>query len=255
MTARRLKARWPQVVLAGVAAAGFAAPAAGQSAPNLQLPVEFFLGGVQIGEAYFVSEPRGDGYRIDLTLETDGVVDWFFQAAMRSVVEGGVSGERFAPASWDLDVVSDEGDFVMRVDYVGDAPSEVSAEPPFDPRPWQIDPTAQSRTLDPLSAILMAMAPRDRDDLCDITLPIFDGRRRYDVVIDRVIRETDRDDGVVRIDCGGSYRRIAGFKPRFMEMDDIDFRVRFDLLPDGSVRPIRAWSDTEFGAAVAVVRD
>lgn len=227
--------------------------AAAQSAPSTRLPVDFYLGGVHLGSATFTSSGSGGRYQSRLDLETDGFVEWFFDAVLVARSAGAFDGRRLTPGSFDVDARSEEeGAFTIEMAFADGAPSRVVADPPYDPRPWEIDPTAQTGALDPLSAVLAGLVPNADGGACDRVIEIFDGRRRWDVEIGAEIRR-EAVDGGQRVDCSALYRRIGGFKPRFMEDPTIPFRIRFLERPDGTIDPVRAWSDTEFGTAVVVV--
>lgn len=216
---------------------------------------KFYVGGVLVGKATLTAQYDADSYRIRADASTTGAVGWFLKATFSTEAEGALARDKILPAFFRLDTLAAKKpqDVSMTYDKRG-APAEVLAEPPFDPRPWQIDPKRQTGTIDPMSAgVDAALGPLSGADICKRRFPIYDGRRRYDFVLEGKLKERERD-GFPTVDCKGRFKRVAGFKPKFMAKPDYVFTVRFRMLPNGVALPIRAWADTDFGAAIAVIR-
>lgn len=245
---------------AALAAAAFTfaptvAPAEAPEAPFSQgRAYKVWLGGIKVADAHFTVTADGDSYQGVLALSSDGVLDWFTEATIRSEATGGFSGDdAFAPDRFVFRSEIDNQPQAVDLIYRDGGPDSVVAEPPFDPRPWEIAPSAQNGALDPISAVVSAFFPADAGEICDRTLDIYDGRRRYEIALtDEVKRETD--DGVLEVDCVARWRRVAGFKPKQMRQPGYDFTVRFEVSEDGVTTPVRAWAETEFGALIAVAR-
>ncbi len=136
----------------------------------------------------------------------------------------------------------------VEMTYSGAAPAAVSAEPAFDPKPWQIEPTEQSGTLDPISGALTAMAPAPVGTICNRSVEIYDGRRRY--ALDLGAPEADGE----RIRCPAHYRRVAGYKPKELK-ETIDFSVWFEERPDGLAHVVRMAGESALGLAVVLLRE
>lgn len=132
--------------------------------------------------------------------------------------------------------------------YRDAAPAAVHAEPAFVPKPWQIEPTDQAGTLDPVSAALTALAPAPAGAVCNRSVEIYDGRRRY--ALDLGAPETE--DG--RIRCPAQYRRVAGYKLKELK-ETIDLAVWFEERPDGLAHLVRAAGDSYLGLAVVLLRE
>jgi hypothetical protein len=98
---------------------------------------------------------------------------------------------------------------------------------------------------------------------CNVTLPVFDGRRRYDVEIkkekDTVV---SMDNGLYKghaLLCQINYRQLAGFKPKVIK-EGASFPtisawvVTFPSAVAGRdyVIPLRVWAETSYGVIAAV---
>lgn len=248
----------------GLAAAliGVPAPAPAAEPTPIGLAYRFYVGGLLIGKAVIHGEVRADGYEINSAVSTSGAASWFVKAELttRSAgsVETGPDGLALRPAVFELDTLSGDDVQDVTVLYGPTAPKSVTADPPFKPKAYEIDPTEQTDTVDPIAAgllgALLARGVADAARICDARLPIFDGRRRYDLILDGVDRELF-EGGTRLLDCRARWRRVGGFKEKHMRRPDYEFTLRVRLEPNGLATPVRAWGSTPFGGAVAVLRE
>ena len=145
--------------------------------------------------------------------------------------------------------MKDKEQFVEMI-YGGGAPATVNAEPAFIPKPWEIDPAAQTGTLAPITAAIATLAPRPRVGMCERTVEVFDGRRRYAIDLGKPVQ-----DGA-RIRCPANYRRIAGFKPKMMkERPNFPFNIWLEERGDGLAHVGRGAGESMFGLAVILLRN
>jgi hypothetical protein len=207
---------------------------------------DIYLGGIRIGELSVDARVADGRYEASSAMRTAGIVGALYAASYVAEAEGAVTPDGLRPARFVADTQA--GDDAQAVDmrYAGGRPSQVSADPPFKPKPWEIEPRAQAGTLDPISAALSALAPAPASAICDRTVEIYDGRRRYAVDIGRAEPEGDR------IRCPAHYRRVAGYKPKELrETYDVD--LWFEDRPDGLAHLVRAAGDSGLGLGLAVL--
>lgn len=264
--APRLAARVRAACLCAAALAaaivGAPAPAVAAEATPIGLSYRFYVGGVLIGKAVVFGEVHEDRYVVHSSVSTSGAASWFVRAELTTrsegAVEPGPNGPALRPSLFELDTIAGDDVQDVSVLYGPDAPATVTADPPFRPKAYAVDPTKQTNTVDPIAAGVMgALLGRGATEpaaICDARLPIFDGRRRYDLILEGVDRETV-EDGARLIDCRARWRRVGGFKDKHMRLPDYVFTVRVRLGADGLATPIKAWGSTPFGGAVAVLRD
>ncbi len=125
----------------------------------------------------------------------------------------------------------------------------------------KVPPSQLKGALDPAGALLAVLSRVDAGRVCELRIPVFDGRRLYELV-----GETDGEgSGRFRAsryspfvgpttDCRVRLEKKAGFKPRTgdaRERDDTAMRLRmgrvFDEVPPV---PVRFTADTRYGSAV-----
>lgn len=209
---------------------------------------DIYVGGIRAGELTLDARFEGDSYRATSMLRTAGLPGAIYQASFRAEVDGTVGANGLAPRRFAADTRAEGEAQAVEVTYDGRAPAEVRADPPFKPKPWEIDPRQQAGTLDPISAAVTALTPAPKDAICSRTVDIFDGRRRY--AIDLGAPQVDGE----RIRCRAVYRRVAGFKAKEMK-ETIPFNIWFEARPDGLAHVVRAAGESLLGVAVLLLRE
>jgi hypothetical protein len=244
-----------QTIIAAAIVAGCAAPlsASATDSKAIELAYNVFTGGLPIGKATVTVRFDDNAYSVVSKASTIGAVRWFYKAAIASDTAGKIDGNTVIPTQFTLDTLAGKKAQDVSVRYKDGVPNAVWADPPFQKRSYQIDPRAQIDTLDPLSAVVLAILKGAESDICSVRLPIYDGRRRYDVLFEGQIAE-EMVNGVKYIDCAARWRRIGGFKAKHMAKPDYTFTVRMRIDPDGITIPVRAWASTAFGGAIVVLR-
>ena len=211
---------------------------------------DLYLGGIKAGELSFDADIAGDAYSARSELRTAGVVGMVYKASFEAETEGTIAGEAMVPGRFQAASRMKRKEQFVEMRYAGDAPAEIRAEPAFVPKPWQIEPTEQKGAADPITAALLALAPGPVAEICNKTVDVFDGRRRYAVILGAPEKDGQR------IRCPALYRRIAGFKPKMMKKQaEFPFNVWFEERTPGTAQIVRAAGETSFGLAVVLLRD
>ncbi len=93
---------------------------------------------------------------------------------------------------------------------------KASYEPPeTDNSPDKLMPEQKIGALDPLTAMLQLLAHVDMEKNCNVTVPVFDGKRRFDIIgEDAGTQHVDDDDynvykGDARL-CDAKFRAVSG---------------------------------------------
>ena len=218
--------------------------------PGLHKIYDFYLGGIRAGELSLNADYVGGVYKANSVLRTAGVVGMVYRASFEAEAEGRLNGEDLEPIRFAADSRMSSKEQSVEMLFTDNAPREVKANPAFDPRPWQVDPAEQVGTLDPITAALTALAPTPMNEICNSSVEVFDGRRRYAIELG-----APKADGN-RIRCPALYRRIAGFKPKMMKKrPKFPFHVWFEEKADGKAHMVRAAGDSMFGIAVILLRE
>jgi len=195
-----------------------------------------------------------------MTIERDGSryqalaqarpADWIsalFSARLSARGAGEALGPSPRPESFETRVRFGDDDQRVTVAWdPGGAPASVVADPPFRPKPWEIDPLAQTGAADPLGAAVRWLTPRPASEICGEALDLFDGRTRSRVALGPPRRAKT---GGWR--CDGDWRRVAGYSPEGMEADPTLIRVVFAEGTDGLARLSRLEVTTPWGTGVA----
>ena len=248
------------------AAGGAGAEAPTLTSSQLQMAMTLYAGGVTLGKVDLNATIRGDQYHAVSNLQTGGVVNAFWQSQIQATSTGTVAAKEFHPSLYDSFYTgrSDKKQEVS-LTYDGNGPVRLYAEPPYSTTGYEVSPDQQKATFDPLSAItyLVSGVGAEADNPCAIVLPVFDGRRRYNVEITKIKdTQVSMDNGLYKghaLLCQLKYRQLAGFKPRVIK-EGASFPtinawiVTFPSAITGRnyVVPLRVWADTSYGVIAAV---
>jgi hypothetical protein len=125
-------------------------------------------------------------------------------------------------------------------------PSVDAYLPERENRAYDIDPTAQHGTIDPLTAAAVIFDDQPTANLCNRTIPMFDGRRRSKLSLGK---PQISGEGAT---CNGAYTRIAGFSPQDMQ-ERVNFPVTlvYTRIDAEIYRLMSFTTKTTFGSARA----
>ena len=237
------------VILVTLLAAAPAAASASFQPRPVSTIYDLYLGGIKAGEMTFDAAYDGADYTATSVLRTAGVVGFFYKASFEAETRGRLSGAALAPDRFAAASRMKSKEQYVEMHYKAGRPARIAAEPAFIPKPWEIEPTEQLGTLDPITAALSALSPAPMGEVCNRSVEVFDGRRRY--AVDLGPMEPDGN----RMRCPATYRRIAGFKPKMMKKQaEFPFNVWFEQRPDGLAQFVRAAGESMFGLAVILLR-
>ncbi|MEM9144887.1 MAG: DUF3108 domain-containing protein [Pseudomonadota bacterium] len=227
------------LVVAGLAGSGGAL--AGARAPTVY---DMYLGGFWLGALEVAAERDGADYRARARLGTGGWVRAFWGLELDASAEGQVGPRHWRPSRFTAETRTRRRARSLAMRFEDWRPVEVAVRPPFNPKPWQIDPQAQRGTSDPLSAFLTAAASPSGTEPCGHEADVYDGRRRHRITLGAATEEQ----GLRR--CDALYARVGGFKPKMMKKPDFPFTVWFAPGEAGGWAFLRAMGETPFGVAV-----
>jgi hypothetical protein len=221
----RSRGRLARVSRLAVAAAALAllgagpAPAPRQAALTGGAPLvmrykAYVVGLPVVAFDFRLDEAAGD-YVLGGQVRTVGLLRLFYRLDLRALSQGMIASAGPHPRFHEQRLLIRGHERSARLDYPGDgtvATALIPAEDPGRPKPT---PQQTLHTIDPLTALLAIGRIVAREGRCEGRFPVYDGRRRYDVVL--------RDDGIerdasVRYAYDGEVRRctaaavkIAGF--------------------------------------------
>ena len=244
-----------------LAAGGSAAEAPDAPASQLQMAMTVYAGGITLGKLDMDAVLRGDNYHLVSHLNTSGVVNAFWQAAIQATSSGKVGARTLSPALYDsFDTGRSGKRQEVSLTFDGASPPRLYADPVYSTTGYEVKPEDIKATLDPLSAVMFITSGvgGQAGDPCALVAPVFDGRRRYDIEMHKV-RDVDvkMDNGLYQgraVLCDIKYRQIAGFRPQVLKSNESFPAIHawiasFPSKVTGRVYtlPLRVWADTKYG--------
>jgi hypothetical protein len=243
------------------AAGGAGADAPAQPASQLQVAVTLYAGGITMGKMDLDATLRGADYHVVSNMQTSGVVNAFWQAEIQATASGKLGGKSFRPGlydSYDTGHAGKRQQVSLTFDDAG-AP-RLYADPAYATTGFEVKSEDTKDTLDPLSAVTLIFSgvAATGGNPCAVTAPVFDGRRRYDIVLSK-IRDVDihMDNGLYQgkgVECEVRYRQLAGFRPNVLKARESFPLIHawFASFPSAVAGreytvPVRVWADTKYG--------
>ena len=251
---RRMRALgWVWAVSAGLVPAVASAAAL----PPIELRYDVYTAGVPALSLRLDIQMAPDRYRIVADMETRGLVGFVYSWRHRGVTEGTIEDGVLRPTQYRA--TSDAGGTIKtaRLVYGRDGTVTATADPATEEGrdPVPLDLTRGS--VDILTAVLNVTRRMDETGRCEGAVPVYDGRRRYDLVFAE--GGADRSNvltvSAVRR-CQASMRRLAGFLKTLSPWDDGDEARAAaisvaTLRDDMPVVPVRLDLATPIGMAYA----
>jgi len=255
----------PALALLGLAqpaaAAGGSGAPGSQPASQLQVAMTLYAGGITMGKAELDATIRGGDYQVVSNLHTQGVVNAFWQSEIQATASGKLADKNLAPALYDSFNTRQSTGKRQQVSltYEGAEAPRLYANPVYPKTEFEVKAQDAKGTLDPLSAItLLASGVAAKDgNPCGVSLPVFDGRRRYNIELTKV-RDVDikMDNGLYQgkaVQCEARYRPVAGFRQKLLSGGDFPvIRAWVASFPSSVAGrdytvPVRVWAETRYG--------
>lgn len=248
-----------------LATATAALPATGgdQWAKPLSAAYDFYIGGLPIAEIELSGALSPDGYDATSSVITRGILE----VLVKGRVSAQATGQRharghFTPDAYATTYSTRSDSRAVRIGYTNEQPVDVSITPDEPAKPYDTNPAEHGGALDPMTAVMVMMTPNDPVDLCNRTVPIFDGKRRYDIILLPLTRRPTGNEPPAPIwsspmvRCFGVYERIAGFEPELqVKQRYYPFDIWFEDDGDGVFRPVRVAGKTRLGFAIGNLRN
>ncbi len=187
---------------------------------GLEMDYDLFIGGFLVGRAGFQLQLGKGNYVISASGRSEGLIDRIIGFRSRASTEGQFHQGRPRPTlhRHDNRWFGEPRTVRLGFDSAGPRGIEVLPEAADDDR-QPVPRDLLGGSVDPLSAALLAgieVAPESAAEPCRFVLPIFDGRRRYDITFTPERWENIEGPfftGKARR-CSALTRRIAGFSER-----------------------------------------
>lgn len=206
-----------------MALALFLSTSADQASAQAKLDARYTvaLAGVTIGRGAWIVDIAGNQYTAAASGRVSGLLRVLTNGEGAAAARGLIAGMRFIPATYAANINSDGKTDEVRMSLKDGTVQELTVEPVLPPHPERVPVTdAHKRgVLDPLSGGLVMMVGQGdvlTPEVCNRTMPVFDGRQRYDLVfsfkrMDRVKAEKGYQGPAVV--CQVIYQPKAGHRP------------------------------------------
>ena len=243
-----------------------APPAAAAPNDRMNLLYEVYSGGFHVLNFELDLALAPERYDVTARINSAGFVGWFLSWRQVSESRGQLGRDTVAP-----ELHRSQAEFRGRkrsveIDYDAGKVGDVRVQPPAreDEGRDEVSVERRREAMDPISSILGAIRRLSAGEGCGGRLPVFDGRRRYDLVL------TDRSRGQGlpqlagaasdRIQCDFVYEPIAGHNRRDADPETKDKRRiqsgRVFAERNGSlIVPVRIEIDGDWGMTIAHLRE
>ena len=162
---------------------GLALPGYADTETRVNLVYEVYFGGLHVGSIHLRAEISQQRYRLVADTQSKGLIDMLIPFSSEAETVGRLDNGRFKPEWYETNGTWISQERRVRNDYDPDGRVHNQAVPPAqDDDRDPVAPEQMTGALDPLSAGLTAVQAA-ANGRCRQRLPVFDGRRRYDLAI------------------------------------------------------------------------
>ncbi|OUR79187.1 hypothetical protein A9Q83_04950 [Alphaproteobacteria bacterium 46_93_T64] len=228
------------------------------SMDNLQMKHSVYLGGFFMGSLTTEMEQSATTYTVRSTVETNKTLRWLVSWTAKGATTGKLSGTQVQPVQHThVSQWKDKGRGAdIKYTPTGHVTYSTSGKKSNNPNKYtELDPASVHKSLDPMSMILAATLEFEKTGVCGGTYPIFDGRRRFDILLSdggyRTFKKSDYS--VFKGKASGCKFEVVekgGFKKnKEYELKDSSDLVVWVASPTsgGRVVPVRMEVNTGFG--------
>ena len=236
-------------------------------ASRLQMAMTIFAAGITIGKVDMDATFRDGQYHVVSNLTTSGVVNAFWQSEIQATSSGKIWDSNLEPTLYDSFTTNHASQKQeVSLSYEAGSAPRLYAEPAYRTTGYDVPSDEQKNTFDPLSAVIFLTSgvAVGASNPCDVTAPVFDGRRRYNIELAK-LKDTgiSMDNGLYKgpaVVCSIKYRQLAGFKPNIIKANENfpPIEAWIAIFPSHVrghqyVIPLKVWAKTQYGLVAAVV--
>jgi len=229
-----------------------AAAAVAEPAVDYRFAYEAYYSGFKIGEADSRLRWADSRYAVDLHARSAGVLGWIMEIDQRATSQGRLAPLPRAEHHRNHNADGDNRNWI-ELTFENGAARVVDADPdPAGEDRSAVPPDLLREALDPLSAALALGFQTGQAGRCEASVPVFDGRRRYDTVLDHLGEETYTGPAGPRqtLRCGFRFVRRAGYRPAAKRWKGISGTLWMQQLDAGlPLLPVRVEIHTSYGTA------
>jgi hypothetical protein len=174
--------------------------------------------GFPVGRAKLEATFNDGSYSIRFAGGMRGLARLFSDAETTAAAEGRIGEERLMPADYNHVWTEDDDTETVAMHFSGRRIADMTLDPPIK-HPERYAPFTKENTsdaLDPVSAFVWPAAGGVTPETCNRTLPLVDGRRRFDISLafdrEEDFSTRDRSFHERTVVCRFSYTAVAGHR-------------------------------------------
>ena len=208
------------LALASAAGSGPAYAIEPSPAQVLDLKYDVYLGGLHIFTFDVDMTFQPDRYRVTAEGETQGMLGWMYGLEMKLAADGLDRSGRIEPLRYISETEWRSKQRKVDLGFAEGGRYDLQRIPPPEPDPdieGGLPETLPEGTVDPLSLAVAASRALEENGRCDQIVPVFDGQRRYDLIVKQVEVTTlpPNEYSIYQgpaVRCSFSMERISGFR-------------------------------------------
>jgi len=234
----------PKLFAAALVASVLTAPAAGFAETAHKGAFDVYVRGIKAGRLAFSGVESAKNYSAVGHVESTGLLAAVVKVRYDARSKGRISKARFTPSSYFEKTTGSNRNNESIMEYKAGVPQVKKYTPPRDPKPWDVAPTSQAGTLDPMTVLYTALRDVPLDQVCNTNIKMYDGKRASTVKLGS--KEANGEG----FSCNGEYRRIQGWHPKELEKKSrFPFRLTYAKVGDDLYRVTHVSVDTVAGRA------
>lgn len=188
----------------------------------MDLAYEVYLGGLHIFSMNVTMAQRAGSYSVAAAGGTRGMIGWIYKWDIKLAAEGADAAGAIRPKSFASETDWQSKPKTMRL-YFGEGGSyDVQRNPPEEidvADEGELPASLPAGAVDPLSLAVAATRALAATGKCAQTLPVFDGKRRYDLTVKDLGEATIAKNSYSiyqgpALRCGFTMERISGFSKK-----------------------------------------
>jgi hypothetical protein len=229
------------------------------------------LAAINLGEFNLTASLNGSAYEMRAKGNFSLLAGILYRASGKTASNGQLAKDGPRPAKFNVSFESGSKKETRELTFAGGAVSKVSLVPRKDKVGRKKIPITEDQlqnVLDPLTAAFLytrADAPVSDPRVCDRTVPVFDGKQRFDIVLKPKRTQILGNDAPANLSgaaavCQVKYVPIGGYRPdhpgvKYM-MQNEDIEVWLVRVPQTSLYlPYRILMPTAYGAGSATLTE
>jgi len=212
-----------------------------------------YYSGLRIAEAQGKLDWADGRYKLDLRAKSDGIVDWFTVITHSTRSEGTFAEAPLAEKHYYLSTDGKKKTEIELAFKPGDIEIVAATPHPLKEKRSPVPTEMKIGSFDPLSAVLALGMTANSKDGCNGTTPVFDGRRRYDLVLEnsQTLQYKGPRGSRDTYMCSFRFIRKAGYREKAKKWKGVVGKVWIQQLDTGMpMLPVRMEIQTSYGTGL-----